>query len=99
MGKGWDGHSWHRVPLLRRLVAGSLGGVHCQGTGPVTVQGCFQRTEICGRGGDPWVLGSHRKERVTGFLTVGVTGSWALGLVLFGWPKQTVALPCPLTFP
>lgn len=28
-GKGWAFHSWHRVPLLQRLVAVSLSGFYC----------------------------------------------------------------------
>lgn len=56
-GKGWATHSWHQVSLLQRLVAVSLSGFHCEGTGLVTVQSCFQEVQRSVEGEEipvPW---------------------------------------------
>lgn len=49
--------------------------------------------------GIPGSWGATERSVSTGFLTVGVTDPWALGLVFLGWPKQAAALPCTLTLP
>lgn len=68
------------------MVAVSLSGFHCQGTG--LLLGVKRSVE-----------GGLRKVCVTGFLTIGMAGPWALSLEILGWLKQAVVLPYPLTFP